>query len=210
MPLSKKSLEYKQFTHPPYSMDLILASTSPYRRELLKRLQLPFTCIPPEVDETPRPGEPPEDLARRLALAKARAVARENREALVIGSDQVASLDGQALGKPGTLARAKAQLLACSGRTVVFYTGLALVCEARDTALETVEAFRVHFRALDEAQVDRYLAREQPLDCAGSFKVEGLGITLFEALEGRDHTALEGLPLIALTDLLRASNFGDF
>ncbi len=186
-------------------MQLILASTSPYRRALLQRLQMPFDCVPPDVDETALPDESPGDLAERLATDKAAAVAARYPEALVIGSDQVASLSGQHLGKPGSLARARAQLLACSGKTVTFYTGLALECRASGVSLATVEPTHVHFRSLDEAAVDRYLAREPALDCAGSFKVEGLGITLFRALEGRDPTALEGLPLIALTDLLQTA-----
>lgn len=188
-------------------MQLVLASTSPYRRALLQRLQVPFDCMPPDVDETALPGESPRELASRLASAKAAAIAGRQPGALVIGSDQVASLAGHPLGKPGSLERARAQLLACSGKTVTFYTGLALECRARELSLATVETFRVHFRPLDEAAVERYLAREPALDCAGSFKVEGLGITLFRALEGRDPTALEGLPLIALTDLLQTAGY---
>jgi len=184
-------------------MDLILASTSAYRRELLKRLQLPFHCEPPQVIETPLPGEPPEALAARLSLAKAQAVADRRPSALVIGSDQVASLDGNPLGKPGTKERARTQLLACSGKAVTFYTGLAIVNVERGLVLEALVPFEVHFRILGEAAVEAYLAREQSLDCAGSFKVEGLGIALFEKLRGEDHTALEGLPLIQLCALLQ-------
>ena len=191
-------------------MELILASTSPYRRELLKRLQLPFSCEPPDVDETPMLSEPPDALAARLSLAKARAVAEQHPNALVIGSDQVASLDGEPLGKPGTVERARTQLLACAGKAVTFYTGLAVVNVERGLALEALVPFEVHFRALDAAAIDGYLAREQPLDCAGSFKVEGLGIALFEKLRGKDHTALEGLPLIQLCALLRQAGVNIF
>jgi len=188
-------------------MELLLASTSVYRRQLLQRLGIPFSCAAPEVDETPLPGEAPRDLAGRLALAKALAVAPGHPDALVIGSDQVASLDDRAVGKPGTIERARAQLMSCSGKTVTFYTGLALACQATKLQLQWVEPFQVHFRELDVATIDSYLAREDALDCAGSFKVEGLGIALFRALEGRDQSALEGLPLIALVDLLGQAGY---
>lgn len=182
---------------------LILASTSPYRRALLERLQLPFHCVAPEVDESPRPGESAGQLALRLARAKARVVAERFPEALVIGSDQVACLDDQLLGKPGDYPRAREQLRASSGRSVAFHTGLALARRrpAFDRAL--VIPFQVHFRPLSDAEIDRYLAREAPFDCAGSFKCEGLGSALFQRLEGDDPTSLEGLPLIALCELLR-------
>ena len=181
---------------------LILASTSPYRRELLGRLGLPFTTARPETDETPREGESPEVLVRRLAEAKARAVAPGHPDALVIGSDQVAVLDDAVIGKPGTPAAAAAQLRRASGRAVRFLTGLCLLETARDVAEVVVEPFTVHFRTLDEGQIERYLERERPFDCAGSFKSEGLGIALFERLEGDDPSALVGLPLIRLVTLL--------
>ncbi|NND69143.1 MAG: septum formation inhibitor Maf [Halioglobus sp.] len=182
-------------------MDIILASTSRYRRALLARLVPDFACEPPGVDETPLPDEAPFDLALRLARAKAEAVAARYPGALVIGSDQVASLQGRIQGKPGTLDAAAAQLRASSGRRVAFHTGLAVV--APGIALDHVEPFHAHFRVLSEADIGAYLGREPALDCAGSFKVEGLGIALFTRLEGTDPTALEGLPLIALTGLLR-------
>ena len=188
-------------------MELILASTSPYRRALLERLQIPFSCVPPEVDETPINGERPDALAMRLSVAKAHAVARLHPGALVIGSDQVASLNAAALGKPGTLERARAQLAACSGKRVTFFTGLAVINADRGLALQTMAPFDVHFRELAPTEIDRYLEREQPFDCAGSFKVEGLGITLFERLQGDDPTALEGLPLIALSAMLRDAEY---
>lgn len=181
---------------------LVLASTSPYRRELLGRLGLPFSTARPETDETPLAGETAEALVRRLAEAKARAVAPGHPDALVIGSDQVALLDGTVVGKPGTPAAAAAQLRRASGRAVTFLTGLCLLDTARDAAAVVVEPFAVHFRTLDEARIERYLERERPFDCAGSFKSEGLGIALFERLEGDDPTALVGLPLIRLVSLL--------
>lgn len=182
---------------------LILASTSPYRRTLLERLQLPFRCEAPEVDESPRPGESAGQLALRLAQAKARVVAERFPEALVIGSDQVACLDDQLLGKPGDYPRAREQLRASSGRSVAFHTGLALARRAPVFDRAVVVPFRVHFRPLSDAEIDRYLAREAPWDCAGSFKCEGLGSALFQRLEGDDPTSLEGLPLIALCALLK-------
>lgn len=188
-------------------MDLILASTSPYRRELLKRLQLPFRCLAPDTDETPLQGETPETLAARLALAKARSVAGLNPTSLVIGSDQVAALEGGLLDKPGNRANARQQLLASAGKTVQFFTGLALCCEETGFEAVVVVPFSVQFRALESAAIDTYLAREQPFDCAGSFKCEGLGISLFERLHGDDPTSLEGLPLIALTSLLQRAGY---
>ena len=183
-------------------MRLVLASTSPYRRALLERLRLPFEAIAPGVDEAPLDGEPPEALAARLALAKARAVADDVAldGAWVIGSDQVAELDGKALGKPLTRARCIEQLLACSGRRVRFHTGLALVLAGTDRALVCVEPFEVRFRTLSAAEVEHYVDVESPLDAAGGFYSEGLGITLFDALDGRDPNALVGLPLIALRE----------
>ncbi len=182
-------------------MRLILASGSPYRHTLLDRLRLPFTAVAPAVDETPSPGESPQALAERLALAKARAVAKQHAGAIVIGSDQVASLHGTALGKPGGFERAREQLLASRGQCLTFYTALCVVGPDGE-CLRHLEPFKVHFRALDAVEIDRYLGLEQPWDCAGSFKWEGLGISLFERLEGDDPTALEGLPLIALCRIL--------
>jgi septum formation protein len=182
---------------------LILASTSRYRRELLQRLRLPFDVVAPEVDEAALPGETPAALASRLALAKAQAVASRHPQAWVIGSDQVADLDGQAIGKPGTHEKAVEQLRAMRGRTVVFQTGLALVAPGfAETLLVPVQ---VRFRDLSDAEIERYLRLEQPYDCAGSAKSEGLGITLLDAIDSSDPTALIGLPLIKLAHLLRAS-----
>lgn len=182
---------------------LVLASTSPYRRELLARLQLPFDTARPEVDETPFAGESPEALALRLAIAKAGAVARLRPDARVIGSDQVADLDGAALGKPGGRGAAIAQLLAMSGRTVAFRTGVALVADGAVTS--AMDTTLVRFRRLGRDEVERYVDLEQPFDCAGSFKSEGLGIALFEAIDSSDPTALIGLPLLHTARLLRAS-----
>ncbi|MBB5015245.1 Maf family protein [Rehaibacterium terrae] len=186
---------------------LILASTSPYRRELLGRLGLPFETARPEVDEAPQPGEPPAALARRLAAAKARAVAARHPEDWVIGSDQVADLDGRPLGKPGDHARAVAQLRATAGREVRFHTGLCLLRGTDDEVQHHLDLTVVRFRPLDVDEIERYLRTERPYDCAGSFKCEGLGITLFEAIESRDPTALIGLPLIALAGMLRRAGF---
>lgn len=182
---------------------LVLGSTSPYRRELLQRLQWPFDVAAPAVDETPLPGEPPEALARRLALAKARAVAAIHPDALVIGSDQVADLDGQPLGKPGGHARAVAQLRAMRGRTVIFHTALAVVCQATGFEAQDLARVEVRFRALSDEEIEHYLQAEQPYDCAGSAKAEGLGISLLEAIVSDDPTALIGLPLIRTCQLLR-------
>lgn len=180
---------------------LVLASTSPYRRELLARLRLPFDVARPDVDETPLPGESPSDLALRLAAAKARAIAATTPDACVIGSDQVADFDGAALGKPGGRDAAIAQLAAMSGRSVAFRTAVALARGGRvATALDTTV---VRFRRLRDDDIARYVDAEQPFDCAGSFRSEGLGISLFEAIESRDPTALVGLPLIATLQLLR-------
>jgi septum formation protein len=188
---------------------LVLASTSPYRRELLARLGIPFECLPPQVDETPVPGETGVALVARLARAKARAVARQRPEAWVIGSDQVALMPDtgkeQILGKPGSASRCREQLLACSARTVSFVTGVAVV--HRDALDEFVDTTEVCFRALDAATVERYVAAEQPFDCAGGFKSEGLGITLCAAIKSEDPTALIGLPLIRLCAVLRMRGF---
>jgi septum formation protein len=185
---------------------LVLASTSRYRRELLERLRLPFDVARPEVDETPLAGEAPAALAARLSSAKAAAVARLAPGAWVLGSDQVAELDGAPLGKPGSREAAIAQLASMSGRAVVFHTG---VCLAREGAapLAAADTTRVRFRELDPLEIARYVDAEQPLDCAGSFKSEGLGIALFEAIESTDPTALVGLPLIATARLLRQAGF---
>lgn len=181
---------------------LVLASTSPFRRELLARLGLPFATAAPDVDESALPGEAAERLVVRLAEAKARAVAQAHPDALIIGSDQVAGLGGAMLGKPGTRERAIEQLTRASGRTVVFRTGLCLLDAASGRTQRCCETFKVHFRHLTAAQIEAYVDREQPFGCAGSFKSEGLGIALFERLEGADPNALIGLPLIRLVDML--------
>ncbi|MEP6740131.1 MAG: Maf family nucleotide pyrophosphatase [Caldimonas sp.] len=182
---------------------LILASTSPYRRELLARLRLPFDVRAPEVDETPLAGERPGELALRLALAKADAVAMHNDEAVVIGSDQVADLDGVGIGKPGDHERATAQLRAMRGRTVVFQTAVAVVCRALQFSAVELAAVSVRFREYDDAEIEHYLRSEQPYDCAGSAKAETLGIAMLEAIDSDDPTALIGLPLIRTCALLR-------
>ncbi len=189
----------------PAPRPLVLGSTSVYRRELLQRLRLPFTVAAPAVDETPLPGEPPAQLAQRLALAKAHAVATLHPEAVVIGSDQVADLAGQPLGKPGDHARATAQLQRMRGHTVVFHTAVAVVCHASGFAQTDLAPVRVRFRELSDAEIERYLRAEQPYDCAGSAKSEGLGISLLEAIDSDDPTALIGLPLIRTCRLLRAA-----
>lgn len=186
---------------------LILASTSSYRRELLARLRLPFDIVRPDTDETALPGEAPLALAQRLAEAKAAAVAALHPAAWVIGSDQVAELDGQALGKPGGREAAIAQLTAMSGRAVRFRTGVCL-SRAGTASRGALDTTTVRFRALDADEIARYVDAEQPYDCAGSFKSEGLGIVLFEAIESQDPTALIGLPMIATARLLRDAGFG--
>lgn len=183
---------------------LILGSSSPYRSELLAKLMLPFTTASPNIDESPLTGELPEQLVLRLAENKARKVAERNLSALVIGSDQVAVLDSKILGKPGSTENAFKQLKAASGKTVVFLTGLALFNAANRQMQSLVEPFEVRFRNLTDAQIRRYIELEQPLDCAGSFKSEGLGISLFSELRGSDPNSLVGLPLIRLIDLLAA------
>jgi septum formation protein len=189
---------------PLADVDLVLASTSRYRRELLARLTSHVRCIAPQVDETAATGEAPAALATRLAAAKARDVAARTPGALVIGSDQVADLAGQILGKPGSEQNARQQLAACSGREVVFHTALCLLdTRAGARTHAAIDTTRVRFRDLATEEIARYVQREQPLDCAGSFKSEGLGIALFERIESADPTALIGLPLIALCRLLR-------
>ena len=186
---------------------LVLASTSIYRRILLDRFGLPFTVAGPDVDESPRPGEPPQALAERLALAKAEAVlAGVGDDTWVIGSDQIAELDGRPLGKPGNHGAAVAQLRSMSSREGRFLTALCLA-GPNGRRLQALDITTVRFRALRIDEIERYVDREQPLDCAGSFKSEGLGIALFDAIENRDPTALIGLPLIAAARLLREAGF---
>ena len=187
------------------SRQLVLGSTSKYRRELLARLQIPFDVAAPDVDETPLPGEAPQTMAMRLALAKAHAVAAEFPDAIVIGSDQVADLNGLPLGKPGTHERAAEQLKMMRGRMVFFRTAVAVVCKATGFAQSDLAAVRVRFRDLSDHEIERYLRIEQPYDCAGSAKSEGLGIALLAAIESDDPTALVGLPLIRTCNLLRAA-----
>lgn len=184
---------------------LVLGSTSPYRRELLQRLGLAFEVAAPDVDETALAGESPRSLAIRLALAKARAVAARFPKAVVIGSDQVADLAGIALGKPGSHERAVAQLRQMRGASVVFQTAVAVVCN--DSGFEQVELapVRVQFRDLSDGEIETYLHAEQPYDCAGSAKSEGLGIALLDAIDSDDPTALIGLPLIRTCRMLRAA-----
>jgi septum formation protein len=184
---------------------LVLASTSRYRRELLERLRLPFDVVAPNVDEQPLAGEAPAETAVRLALAKADAVAARDPEAVVIGSDQIADLDGLGLGKPGDHARATAQLVAMRGRTVVFQTAVAVVCKAIGFRVAELVPVAVRFRDLSDAEIERYLRAETPYDCAGSAKIETLGIALLESCESDDPTALIGLPLIRTCALLRGA-----
>lgn len=184
---------------------LILGSTSAYRRELLERLRIPFSVESPHVDETPLPGEAPAALAQRLALAKARAVAQRHPDSVVIGSDQVADLDGQPLGKPGTHARAVAQLQQMRGKTVIFQTAVAVVCAQSGFMQQALAPVKVKFRNLTDAEIEAYLQAEQPYDCAGSAKSEGLGIALLESIDNDDPTALVGLPLIRTCTMLRTA-----
>jgi septum formation protein len=191
-------------TAPP-SRALVLGSTSRYRRELLERLRVPFTVAAPDVDETPLPGELPLALAQRLALAKAQVVAAKFPHAVVIGSDQVADLHGEPLGKPGTHARATDQLRRMRGQVVVFQTALAVVCLETGFVQQDVAAVRVLFRDLSDAEIEAYLIAEEPYDCAGSAKSEGLGIALLERIDNDDPTALVGLPLIRTARMIRAA-----
>jgi septum formation protein len=187
----------------PAMLPLVLGSTSRYRRELLARLRLPFDVAAPTVDETPLAGETPADLALRLALSKGREVASRFPAAVVIGADQVCDLDGEPIGKPGDHARAAAQLRRLSGRTAVFQTALAVLRPATGFERALLAPVRVQFRILNDAEIERYLALEQPYDCAGSAKCETLGIALLDAIHSDDPTALVGLPLIGTAQLLR-------
>lgn len=189
----------------PSSRALILGSTSRYRHELVSRLGLPFEAVAPQVDETPRLGEAPADLALRLAIEKARNVAQRHPQAVVIGSDQVADLHGEPLGKPGTHERAVAQLRRMRGQTVVFQTALAVVCHATGFEQHDIAAVRVVFRDLSDDEIENYLRKEEPYDCAGSAKSEGLGIALLERIDNDDPTALIGLPMIRTCRMVRAA-----
>ena len=184
---------------------LILGSSSPYRRELLGRLRIPFEVAAPQVDETAQTGETPMQLACRLAMAKARAVARQYPECVVIGSDQVADLKGEALGKPGHHARAVLQLRQMSGETVIFQTAVAVVCVQSGFAQMDLAQVKVKFRQLSDDEIETYLQAEQPYDCAGSAKSEGLGIALLESIDNDDPTALVGLPLIRTCRMIQAA-----
>jgi MAF protein len=184
------------------SLPIVLASTSPFRKELLQRIGIDFETAAPDIDESPLPGETPENLVKRLSEAKARVIGK-TRAGLIIGSDQVASVGDEILGKPGTHENAVAQLRKLSGKLITFQTGLCLLNSASNQTQVDIIPFRVQFRELDAQQIERYLQADQPYNCAGSFKSEGLGITLFERMEGEDPTALIGLPLIRLTDMLR-------
>jgi septum formation protein len=195
----------REAAQPAANRPLVLGSSSPYRRELLSRLRLEFNVAIPDVDESPRPGEAPRDIALRLALAKARAVAASKPEAIVIGSDQVADLNGQALGKPGTHEKAVAQLRQMRGETVVFHTAVAVVCAQSGFEQLDLAPVKVKFRPLTDAEIETYLRLEQPYDCAGSARSEGLGVALLEAIESDDPTALVGLPLIRTCRMLRAA-----
>jgi septum formation protein len=187
------------------SRKLILGSTSPYRRELLGRLRIPFEVAAPEVDETPQASETPRQLACRLAMAKARAVATQFPACVVIGSDQVADLDGQTLGKPGNHARATTQLQQMRGKTVIFQTAVAVVCLETGFAQMDLAQVKVLFRDLSDTEIETYLLAETPYDCAGSAKSEGLGIALLESIENDDPTALVGLPLIRTCRMIQAA-----
>ena len=191
--------------NPPASRPLILGSTSPYRRELLQRLHIAFDVVAPDVDETPQPGETPRKLAERLALAKAHAVASLHPRAVVIGSDQVADLNGVPLGKPGSHERAVLQLRQMRGQTVIFQTAVSVVCSESGLTQSSLAAVRVKFRDLSDHEIENYLRIEQPYDCAGSAKSEGLGIALLESIDSDDPTALVGLPLIRTCKMIQAA-----
>lgn len=186
-------------------MQLVLASSSPYRKQMLDRLRIPFIAVAPDVDESPQPGETPADLALRLSRAKAHAVAMGNPGAVVIGSDQVASLNGSPLGKPGTFERARTQLQQLRGQTVWFNSAICVTDGAREECVNVVT--RCSFRELSDAEIEAYLHMEKPFDTAGSAKAEGLGITLMDAMHSDDPTAIIGLPLIALSRILRGFDF---
>ncbi|EAT12023.1 septum formation inhibitor Maf [Bermanella marisrubri] len=181
---------------------LILGSSSPFRRELLEKLDLSFECDSPDIDETPLKNEKPEDMVARLAKAKAMAIAERNPQSIIIASDQCATLDGEIIGKPGDHENAVAQLQKASGRCVTFYTSLCVYNGQNEVSEEIVEPFYVYFRELNDQQIENYLQKEQPYNCAGSFKSEGLGISLFDRLEGSDPNTLIGLPLIQLIRML--------
>ncbi|UMZ13846.1 septum formation inhibitor Maf [Pseudomonas sp. MPFS] len=185
-------------------LPLLLASSSTYRRELLSRLQLPFTCASPDIDESHRPNESATELVKRLAEEKARALASSHPTHLIIGSDQVAVLGERIIGKPHTFAKARQQLLDASGKSVTFLTGLALLNSQTGQCQADCIPFKVNMRQLNSQRIERYLHAEQPFDCAGSFKAEGLGVSLFQSTEGCDATSLIGLPLIRLIDMLLA------
>ncbi|HVS75868.1 MAG TPA: Maf family protein [Steroidobacteraceae bacterium] len=187
--------------------ELILASTSPYRRSLLERLGVPFTALPPQTPEDNVPGELPPDRALRLSIAKAQAIASRRPEAVVIGSDQVAALGSKILEKPGDAARCRAQLTAASGSSARFHTGCAVIGPQAGIRMVHIDTTTVFFRSLADQEIERYVERERPFDCAGGFRVEGLGISLFESIESRDPTAIIGLPLIWLAGALRRAGF---
>jgi MAF protein len=193
-------------------MKIILASSSPYRQSILKKLHIPFSCVAPNVDESSLETESISDKVQRLAKDKALIIATQkaHNKSYVIGSDQLASFNGQVLGKPGDFSTAKQQLLMFSGQTVRFYTGLCLVHAKNKQISQLVETFDVTFKSLTESQISTYLQIEEPYDCAGSFKCEGLGIALFESLHGRDPNTLIGLPLIALMDLFNSMDVDMF
>jgi len=186
-------------------MQLVLASSSAYRKSLLSRLRLPFTCATPAIDETPLPGETATALATRLAETKARALAGQYPEALIIGCDQVCICEGKLLGKPGSIEVAQQQLQHCNGRLAEFLTALTLLDTRSNTCQHSLESFKVQFRQLSHEEITNYLHMEEPFDCAGSFKAEGLGIALFEVMIGQDFHSLLGLPLLSLCTLLRKS-----
>lgn len=186
-------------------MQLVLASSSPYRKSLLQRLGLPFVCSSPDIDETALPEETVEALTQRLAAAKASALAQRYPSALIIGSDQACLCNGRILGKPGGLEAARKQLQHCSGLPADFHTAISLLDSESGFSFHSHDVYRVYFRTLTANEIDFYLQTEQPFDCAGSFKAEGLGIALFDAMEGKDFHSLLGLPLISLCTLLRQS-----
>ena len=182
---------------------LLLASSSPFRRQILNKLSIPFDCEAPDIDETPLADEQPQQYVERLAVEKAQALAGKYNDHWIIGSDQCSVVDGNICGKPHTVEKAQQQLRLSSGKVVHFYTGLCLLNAQTGEYQSVIEPFSVHFRELNDDEIRRYIELEMPLKCAGSFMVEGLGINLFEKLEGRDENSLIGLPLIALLQLMR-------